>query len=49
MRPLGAVVGRVGAEHVLEVSAAEDQQPVETLGACAISTLTTSERATATA
>jgi hypothetical protein len=33
MRPLRVVVGRVSAEHVLEVSAADDQQPVETLGA----------------
>ena len=33
MWPLAVVVGRVGAEHVFEVAAVEDQQPVETLGA----------------
>jgi hypothetical protein len=33
MWALAVVVGRVGAEHVFEVAAAEDQQPVETLGA----------------
>ena len=32
MRPLRVVVGGIGAEHVLEVAAAEDQQPVEALG-----------------
>ena len=31
--PLGVVVGHVAAEHVFEVAAAEDQQPVETVGA----------------
>jgi hypothetical protein len=31
--PLGVVVGHVAAEHVFEVAAAEDQQPVEKLGA----------------
>jgi hypothetical protein len=30
---LAVVVGRVGVEHCLEVAAADDQQPVETLGA----------------
>ena len=33
MRPLGVVAGGVGAEHPFEVASAEDQQPVETLGA----------------
>jgi len=33
MRPLRVVVGRVRTEHVFEVAAAGDQQPVETLGA----------------
>ena len=33
MRPLRVVVGHVAAKHVLEVASAEDQQPVETLGA----------------
>jgi hypothetical protein len=33
MRPLRLVVGHVAAKHVLEVASAEDQQPVETLGA----------------
>jgi hypothetical protein len=33
MRPLRVVVGHVGAEHVREVAAADDQHPVETLGA----------------
>jgi hypothetical protein len=33
MRASAVVVSRVGAEHVLEMSAADDQQPVETLGA----------------
>ena len=33
VRALRVVVGHVAAEHVLEVAAAEDQQPVETLGA----------------
>jgi hypothetical protein len=31
--PLAVVVRRVGAEHVFEVSAAEDEQPVEAFGA----------------
>jgi hypothetical protein len=30
---LAVVMGGVGAEHVLEVAAAEDQYPVEALGA----------------
>jgi hypothetical protein len=38
MRPLRVVVGRVGAKHVLEVAAADDQQPVETLGARTVRT-----------
>jgi hypothetical protein len=33
MRPLRVVVGRVSAKDVPEVSAADNQQPVETLGA----------------
>jgi hypothetical protein len=33
VRPLGVVVGHVAAEHVFKVTSAEDQQPVETLGA----------------
>ena len=33
MRPLAVVMGHVGAQHVFEVAAAEDQQPVETLAA----------------
>jgi len=33
MRPLRVVVGRVRAEDVLEVAAADDQQPVEAFGA----------------
>jgi hypothetical protein len=33
VRALAVVVGRVDAERPLEVAAAEDQQPVETLGA----------------
>jgi hypothetical protein len=33
VRPPGIVVGHVAAEHVFEVAAAQDQQPVETLGA----------------
>src|SRR6266545_2523050 len=32
MWALAVVVGRVDVEHVFEVAAAEDQQPVETLG-----------------
>ena len=31
VRALAVVVGHVDAEHVFEVAAAEDQQPVETL------------------
>jgi hypothetical protein len=38
MRPLRVVVGRVSAKHVLEVAAADDQQPVETLGARTVRT-----------
>jgi hypothetical protein len=33
MRPLRVVVAGLGAEHVLEVAASEDEQPVEALGA----------------
>src|SRR6266536_205729 len=33
VRALGVVMRRVAAEHVLEVAAAEDQQPVEAFGA----------------
>ncbi len=33
MRASAVVVSHVGAEHVFEMSAADDQQPVETLGA----------------
>jgi hypothetical protein len=33
MRTLGVVVRGVRADHAFEVAAAEDQQPVETLGA----------------
>ena len=33
MRPLGVVVVDVGVEHALEVTAVEDQQPVEALRA----------------
>jgi hypothetical protein len=33
VRALSAVVAGVNAEHVLEVAASEDQQPVETFGA----------------
>jgi hypothetical protein len=33
VRALVVVVGHVGAEYVFEVAAAEDQQPVEALGA----------------
>ncbi len=32
MRPLAVVVVDVDAEHAFEVTAVEDQQPVETLG-----------------
>jgi hypothetical protein len=32
MWALAGVVGRVDVEHVFELAAAEDQQPVETLG-----------------
>ena len=38
MRPLRVVVGHVAAKHVLEVASAEDQQPVETLGARSVRT-----------
>jgi hypothetical protein len=33
MRASAVVASRVGAEHVFEMSATDDQQPVETLGA----------------
>jgi hypothetical protein len=33
MRPVLVVVAAVGAEHVLEVAAAEDEDPVEAVGA----------------
>jgi hypothetical protein len=33
MRPLAVVVVDVGAEHAFEVTAVEEQQPVQTLGA----------------
>ena len=32
MRPLAVVVVDVGAEHAFEVTAVEDQQPVQALG-----------------
>jgi hypothetical protein len=32
VRALAVVVGHIGAEHVLEVATADDQQPVEAFG-----------------